>query len=419
MREIDALLEAKAIAENRNRLVEKEDIVQREAANNKDNFAKNYREILENKEIKNRQHGSLMEAARNNALSKSLKAIYITALEADTLSDEGIIMAENMVDNYIQERGGASCILNNSTYLLSRLTQIVEDAAEEDTKDNEDAEKDADEKDESKDNKDEDSEKDDQKSDDKEEDSKESDDDKEEDDSEESDDTDKKEDDNPLNTTFDDDDSDSDSSDEDNDELVDDTEDELGDEVVDDDEVESDTVEVDINGNECDSDDNCPKDKVLDDLEKEDDVKKAVELIRKRVADAEESFIKTNAEDKKKIDELLAKISDNVKTVEDISNDDSADSKIAQEHAMIAKRQIKDITENRPQSIFERMVRNLTRDITLNESLRVKFSDGGELDMGSVIESAKVMYGWLETVSTLQLEKVDGEYIKNILDDMH
>lgn len=416
MRENEALLESRAIVENRNRLAQKESNIYKEAAESKVTFAKNYREIMETKEIKTRQHGALMEAARNNALSKALKAIYITALEAETLSDEAIIQAENMVDNYIQERGGASCILNNSTYLLSRLTQIVEDAAEEDTKDNEDAEKDADtKKDDSSKEETKEDEKD--KSEDKNDDSDSKEEDSDDNDNSDDDGSDEDDEDNPLNTTFDDEDESEDSSN--NDELVDDTEDELGDEVVDDNDIKDDTAEVDINGNECDSKDKCPKDKVLDDLEKETDVKKAVELIRKRVADAEESFIKTNAEDKKKIDDLLSKISDNVKTVEDISNDDSSESKIAQEHATIAKRQIKDITENRPQSIFERMVRNLTRDITINESLRIKFSDNNGLDMGSVIESTKVMYGWLETVSTLQLEKVDSEYIKNILDSMN
>ena len=38
--------------------------------------------------------------------------------------------------------------------------------------------------------------------------------------------------------------------------------------------------------------------------------------------------------------------------------------------------------------------------------------------MGAVIESARVMYGFLETVNTLQLAKVDANYIQNILDNM-
>ena len=39
-----------------------------------------------------------MESARNDALSTALKAIYITALEANSLTDEGIVLAETMVD---------------------------------------------------------------------------------------------------------------------------------------------------------------------------------------------------------------------------------------------------------------------------------------------------------------------------------
>lgn len=45
-------------------------------------------------------------------------------------------------------------------------------------------------------------------------------------------------------------------------------------------------------------------------------------------------------------------------------------------------------------------------------------TESGKLDMPAVYESARVMYGFLETLNTLQLEKVDKEYIKEILDNM-
>ena len=83
---------------------------------------------------KNRKYTKMMESARNDALSTALKAIYITALEANSLTDEGIVLAETMVDRWIAENGGAYNILSkkkNNTYFLSRLTQIVEDAAKD------------------------------------------------------------------------------------------------------------------------------------------------------------------------------------------------------------------------------------------------------------------------------------------------
>ena len=79
----------------------------------------------------------MMLFARNSALSTCLKAIFISALEANTISDNGRILAENLVDNYIKEKGGAEKIFNETadrSYLLSRLSMIVEDSAEDEKK---------------------------------------------------------------------------------------------------------------------------------------------------------------------------------------------------------------------------------------------------------------------------------------------
>ena len=54
------------------------------------------------------------------------------------------------------------------------------------------------------------------------------------------------------------------------------------------------------------------KAKMFEELEDEEDVRKAIDLIKDRVANAEEAFIKRNAEDKRKIDNLLGKISGDI-----------------------------------------------------------------------------------------------------------
>lgn len=112
------------------------------------------------------------------------------------------------------------------------------------------------------------------------------------------------------------------------------------------------------------------KGKIFEELEKEEDVKKAIELIKQRVADAEESFIKRNAEDKKQIDELLSKISDNVKTVEDLSEEEPEKSKVAEESARNYNRRIKAITENRPLTVLEKMTRNLSSSTSFIEGVK-------------------------------------------------
>lgn len=507
MRRVNESLETyKNLHETRSKLAQKEIDAMNEKVAANERFKNQYHTIMDMRNRKESTRASLMEAARNDALSTIMKAIYITALEANSLTDDGIILAESMVDNWIKENGGASNILGkvgNKTYLLSRITQIVEDAAEAtvneiESENSEDVSvenkkaaavaaakeflKDADAEG-VKDfisqvlssNKTEPSKEEDNKSEEtpensvpvEDEDSKATEhpaekEENEEPKSEETDadpgpakaedseevvvDNDEEDNEDPLATTFEDDPEDDDSDDEkdnnesendddseekdnendndsedeeDNDnekdnepskkEIEDDTNEELG-EPLDDDGVDQDTTIDGHTDNEG---------KIFDELNKEDDVQKAIEIIRSRIADAEETFIRNNAEDKKKIDDLLNKISTNVKTVEDLADKDEVKAKIAEESVRMYKRHIDSIKENRPLTVFEKMSRNLSKNIVRDEIVRENYiTESGTLDTDLIVESSKVMYGFLETINTLQLEKVDSEYIKKVLSSM-
>ena len=104
---------------------------------NKDrSFYSKYYDSLNERARVEAENATMMSNARNAALGTCLKAIYISALEAETLSDDARIYAENLVDNYISEKGGAEKIFNETadrSYLLSRLAIIVEDSAKEET----------------------------------------------------------------------------------------------------------------------------------------------------------------------------------------------------------------------------------------------------------------------------------------------
>ena len=477
----------RSLQENRAKLAEAEQTKINEAVAKREDFRNNYDIIKSRKRRLDAEHGRLLEAARDEAFAKVIKGIYIGALEVGTLSDNGIMLAESMVDNWIKENGGASSILTkvgNNTYLLSRITQIVENAAietineiESEEEDDEEDKKataedkakdfiknaskedikdfvsnildsiqkkskdDAKEAIEKKQEKEEEKKAEAENSDDNEEvdieieddekpEESEEDSEKTEEESEESEDAnkddkdievedadpdeetgveiedDKKPEDEDSLGSVDDDDETS----EKEDEATDDTDEELG-EPLDDDGIDQD---ISVDG------DTSNDGKIFDQLDKEEDVQKAVELIRSRVADAEETFIRNNAEDKKKVDELLNKISNNVKTVEDLNDKNEAKAEVAKESARYNKMKIDSIRENRPLTVFEKMTRNLSSSIITNESVLKEYTDEdtGTLDMGAVIESARVMYGFLETVNTLQLAKVDANYIQNILDNM-
>ena len=161
------------------------------------------------------------------------------------------------------------------------------------------------------------------------------------------------------------------------------------------------------------------KGKIFDDLENEDDVQKAIELIRTRVADAEETFIRNNAEDKKKIDELLNKISTNVKTVETMAEKDPKKAQVATEAVREYKRKINDVYTEKSFTVFGKMASILTESIVKDDAIRESYTtEDGTLDVDLAVESAKVMYGFLETLNTIQIEKVDEKYIANIINGM-
>ena len=70
-------------------------------------------------------------------------------------------------------------------------------------------------------------------------------------------------------------------------------------------------------------------------------------------------------------------------------------------------------------TVFEKMSRNLSRSIIKDEVVRENYiTESGTLDTDLIVEASKVMYGFLETVNTLQLDKVDSAYIKKVLDGM-
>lgn len=515
MRHNEVIESYKSLHENRAKLAAAELAKENAKTALREEFVNDYYKIQDARKRREDNRARILEAARNDALASAIKAIYITALEAHTLTDQSIIIAESIVDQWIKENGGASAIMKKAgenTYFLSRLAQIVEDAAEEEVKEiekDDDAEeaKAAEEADKSArdvalsaakkyidsaskdeisdfvskindtvDKKDEKEEKKeaevkDYKGEEGEEpeapaeddsdvelelpaeeddEPKASEDDSDDKSEEEPKDDAKSKDDEEVDIDIEDDETSEDSNDEEKeasadespvedeeaevpegtpgdgdtdltDDEVDNSKDEFEDQDVkdalgdplDDKEVEDANKDTTVDG---DKENNG---KLFDELDKEEDVQKAIELIRARVADAEETFIKNNAEDKKKMEEILDKISNNVKTVEDLNDENSDESKVAQEAVQRYRREMANLRNDRPQTVFESMIRKYTANVMKDEkSLTSYLDENGRLDTDIIVENVKVMYGFLETLSTLRIDNVNEAYLKNVLDNM-
>ncbi len=83
------------------------------------------------KEQKVKYHNTVL----TEMLGTALKAVYISALQKEhSLTESDIKLAESLVDNLIQEKGGAKAMLrsmDNTTYFQNTIVKLVEDAAEE------------------------------------------------------------------------------------------------------------------------------------------------------------------------------------------------------------------------------------------------------------------------------------------------
>lgn len=163
-----------------------------------------------------------------------------------------------------------------------------------------------------------------------------------------------------------------------------------------------------------------PKDKMMNKLDGEEDVQDAVKVISDRIADAEQEFIQKNAEDKEKIENIVNDINDRIQSVKsDNTTPDKTKEDIADECAMIGKRKISAVYEDRSHSVFETMSHQLMNTIVKDPELKAQYVDeNGQLDTLKVLDVTKCLYGMLEFTNTIQLEKVNEEYIANQLNDL-
>lgn len=129
----NAFVEAmKFLKDRNNTLVEEAEAKVEQKLNERKEFKDNYYKIREDRVRLENFQNKILESCKDAEMATAIKAIFITALEAETLTDNGIILAEEMVESWIKSEGGAAKIIRenkNKTYLLNRICNIVEEAA--------------------------------------------------------------------------------------------------------------------------------------------------------------------------------------------------------------------------------------------------------------------------------------------------
>ena len=140
-------------------------------------------------------------------------------------------------------------------------------------------------------------------------------------------------------------------------------------------------------------------------------VEEMSDCIADRVAKAIEDFIDQNARDKNQIIMVLDK------TKEKVDSLHTDDESLKESYARIGRRAITEI-RNRPKGLFTEMVSTMAEGVMKDKDLQREFMEAGHIDIDKIVNKITLMYGFMETVNTLQLVKIDNEYITNLLESM-
>lgn len=154
------------------------------------------------------------------------------------------------------------------------------------------------------------------------------------------------------------------------------------------------------------------------DIDKSEDIDDITNLIRMRVSNAEEEFINKNQEDKNRIKTVLNQTASRIQNAKETDNEEYAD-EVEESATRLAKNKIYQIQHEGNRNIFDKMVRKFSKAVLTNDKLKAEYlSESHKLDIGKILESVRCIYTLLETVSTIKLENVDAQYIKETIDSI-
>lgn len=134
--------------------------------------------------------------------------------------------------------------------------------------------------------------------------------------------------------------------------------------------------------------------------------------IADRVTAAITDFFKSNAEDKEKI---VAALSATKEKIDSLKTDDEA---LKESYARLGRRYVTDV-RNKPKTVFTEMVHIMAESVLKDEKLKDEFmTESNRIDVERLVNKVSMMYGFLETVNTMRLIRVDDKYVKSVLESM-
>lgn len=135
------------------------------------------------------------------------------------------------------------------------------------------------------------------------------------------------------------------------------------------------------------------------------------DAIRERVNNAVDEFIEDNKKDHDRIMTTLQLTKDKLEEKSD------APEEVKESYEQMSRRMIGKI-RNRHKSIFESMVSAMCESVMKHPEMQEEFAVNGKPNIDKIVDRIRTMYTFIETVNTMQLYKIDEEYMTNLIESL-
>lgn len=145
------------------------------------------------------------------------------------------------------------------------------------------------------------------------------------------------------------------------------------------------------------------------------------DAISDRVSNAMAEFINTNNKDHEEITNTLKNAQEKIDSVTsaDDGEDDNAtpDGNVQESYQCLTRGRINKI-RNAPKGVFHSMVSALSESVLKHEDMHDEFMTEGHLDMDKIVDRARIMYTFMEMLNTSRLDKIDEDFISEVVTNL-
>lgn len=146
------------------------------------------------------------------------------------------------------------------------------------------------------------------------------------------------------------------------------------------------------------------------------DYDKMTTQIREKVGKAEEEFVQANVADRVKMEEFAEKTKEKLDSIK--SKDKETEESIKQEQTRLYKSNIQGVLD-RKKSLLEALVTKTSESIIKDSTMKEVYTlESGKLNTPAIIDTAEIMYTFLEAVNTAKIKDMTPEYISKVIESI-